>query len=115
MKKTFTFILKFILSGSIFYVLLNNIDISKTIQSIVGVNKSFLIVAVLAMFFQIIVASTRWKIVLSQFDILISFKEVLKIIWIGLFFNQILPSSIGGDTKEVIIYTRKTILWGCQS
>ena len=98
MRKTLPFLFKFIVSGSIFYVLLNNVNISKTIQSLVGIHKGYLTIAVLAMFIQIIVASTRWKIVLSQFDIFVSFKEVIQMIWIGLFFNQILPSSIGGDT-----------------
>jgi hypothetical protein len=111
MRKTLPFLFKFIVSGSIFYVLLNNVNISKTIQSLVGIHKGYLTIAVLAMFIQIIVASTRWKIVLSQFDIFVSFKEVIQMIWIGLFFNQILPSSIGGDTiRSYYLYKKNHTL-----
>jgi len=98
MKKILPFILKFIMSASIFYVLFNNVDFSGTIQSLVGIHKGFLSIAVVLMIIQVIAATSRWKIVLSQFEIFVSFKEVMQMIWIGLFFNQILPSSIGGDT-----------------
>jgi uncharacterized protein (TIRG00374 family) len=47
--------------------------------------------------FQIIGASIRWKIVLDNVNIKLPYTSILRYLWIGLFFNQALPSSVGGD------------------
>ena len=42
-------------------------------------------------------ASIRWRIVLSGLNLKFNFGKVLSFFWIGLFFNQTLLSSVGGD------------------
>ena len=49
---------------------------------------------------QILVMTHRWKIVLDNLSMDLSFKNTIRIFWIGLFFNQILPTSIGGDAMR---------------
>jgi len=51
--------------------------------------------------------SHRWKVVLDNLGMDLIFKDVIKIFWIGLFFNQVLPSSIGGDSFRGFYIYRK--------
>lgn len=46
---------------------------------------------------QAILASFRWKYILQLFGFQYTFLEMLHYLWIGIFCNQVLPSSIGGD------------------
>ena len=58
---------------------------------------SFFIIALLVMIVEVLIANFRWKIVLKQLGSNITFYKALRYLWIGVFFNQALPSSIGGD------------------
>jgi uncharacterized membrane protein YbhN (UPF0104 family) len=49
------------------------------------------------MLLQVLLMTYRWRRVLSQLNMNIRYEHVLQFIWIGLFFNQVLPSTIGGD------------------
>lgn len=96
-KKDITFIIKIIGTITIFWFLFNSIDLSAVLDSLKNVQKTYIFAVFCILLAQVLVANFRWKIVLSQINIFASFKEVLKILWIGLFFNQVLPSTIGGD------------------
>ena len=46
-------------------------------------------------------ATWRWMIILHVVDVFIKFWAALPIVYIGLFFNQVLPSNLGGDVLRV--------------
>ena len=82
------------------YLILKNIDLNITFELITNIRLPYLFSALAVLLIQILVVSLRWKIVLDILGIEISFKNVISILWIGLFFNQILPTSIGGDVMR---------------
>ena len=43
----------------------------------------------------------RWRIALRQFDVDIGLNNGLRLLYIGYFFNQTLPSSVGGDLFRI--------------
>ncbi len=49
------------------------------------------------MVIQALLATWRWNLVLHYKRISIGFGKLLRFLWLGLFFNQILPSTVGGD------------------
>ena len=53
-------------------------------------------------------ATLRWKILLSPASISLDFWTLLKLTYTGLFFNLVLPGSVGGDTVKGIIFYRLT-------
>lgn len=65
------------------------------------------LVAVLIVYLQGLVFALRWRLLLGAVEMRRPFLDVLRIVWIGLFFNQVLPSSVGGDAVRVW-YLRRT-------
>jgi uncharacterized protein (TIRG00374 family) len=50
---------------------------------------------------QLFLASFRWKKIAKNLNSELSYLIILKIFWIGHFFSQFLPSSIGGDLVRI--------------
>jgi glycosyltransferase 2 family protein len=97
MSKILLIAIKILVSITIIWFLLNKIDLNRTVQLLLNVHKGYAIAVLGVLLLQIVVSNFRWKIVLFHLNIFAPSIEILRIIWIGLFFNQVLPSSIGGD------------------
>jgi uncharacterized protein (TIRG00374 family) len=50
----------------------------------------------------VVLISWRWRILLSSQDVSIPFGRLLRLYFIGFFFNNFLPTSIGGDIYRVL-------------
>ena len=97
MKKVIITLSKIFVSITLFLLILNNLDFSGTVELLKNMNVNFLSLVILIFVFQIFAASIRWIIVLNGLDIRLPYRSSLRYLWIGLFFNQALPSSVGGD------------------
>ena len=97
LKKYMLTVFKISMSIVLFLLILDNLDFSGTVKLLKNVNTNFLLIALLILAVQTILASIRWKIVLDNFNLKLPHFDILRYLWIGLFFNQALPSSIGGD------------------
>lgn len=60
-----------------------------------------LVFPLLLTFLQLALSAERWKYVLIMMGHKISYKFALKIQFVGMFFNQVLPSAIGGDAYRI--------------
>ena len=60
-------------------------------------------------FLQALLMSWRWRLLLRIIGFPLSFKETTRNLMIGLFFNQTLPSSIGGDVARVLLVSQRGI------
>jgi uncharacterized membrane protein YbhN (UPF0104 family) len=56
---------------------------------------------------QALAGALRWWVVIGLFDSGVDFFTALRLLYIGLFFNQTLPSSIGGDAVRVWMLHRE--------
>lgn len=100
-KKTFALTIKFIISIGLIWYLLNNIDISSAINRMLGADPFFLFIACLVISVQIVISVFRWRAVMAAINTALPFCKTLRIYLIGLFFNQVLPSSVGGDAVRI--------------
>jgi len=66
-----------------------------------GANAMELIFAVVIIAVQVIISVVRWRTVLTAIDASLPFWQTLRIYLISLFFNQVLPSSVGGDAVRI--------------
>jgi uncharacterized protein (TIRG00374 family) len=64
---------------------------------ILSANYFSIIFALLIFAFGIFVGGLRWQIILTGLGFECSFKNINNLNWIGVFFNQVLPTGIGGD------------------
>lgn len=78
------------------------------IRSLAGVNYLWLLVGALWVITAVAVSVIKWRIILHAQGLRLSWKELWSAYWAGLFFNNFLPSSIGGDAIRVIWVGRTT-------
>jgi glycosyltransferase 2 family protein len=108
-KKYVSFSLKLIVTGLFFILILNKVDINSTFLILKTTNPSFFVAALSIMTIEVLIANIRWRLVLKQLNLNISFIKALRYLWIGVFFNQALPSSIGGDAVRGYYLCKKEL------
>lgn len=57
---------------------------------------------VMLIVFAIAISAYKWQILLASQGINMGFVTLFKVYWIGIFFNNFLPSSIGGDGVRIL-------------
>ena len=73
-----------------------------------GASVAMLGLAVLAFVIALAIASIRLKVIIEAQEIPINFYETLSLTFIGYFFNNFLPTSIGGDVAKAYYLSKKT-------
>lgn len=105
MKKIFNYLRIFIALILLFY-LFQKLDIQESLKVLKTINFYYLFLANLFFFIFLIISNIRWKMLCFVVGINSSFLYLLKIYFASLFFNNILPTTIGGDVIR-IAYTTK--------
>ncbi|MDC0985835.1 lysylphosphatidylglycerol synthase transmembrane domain-containing protein [Alphaproteobacteria bacterium] len=109
MKKWLAIALKFCVSGFLIWFLLQGIDMGTAIARLQSVDPAMLFVAISIIFLQIIIGGFRWQAVQKAIDLPFAFLTSLKFFYIGMFFNQTLPSSVGGDAVRIFLVYKNGI------
>lgn len=107
MKRYFIFFLKVIVTVALAYVVFRNIaqtpgfdsgDLSGVISHI----KVWpLLVALLCLLVSNFTGCLQWKKLLETQGVYLSYFHVLRLYFVGLFFNNFMPGNVGGDVKKV--------------
>jgi uncharacterized membrane protein YbhN (UPF0104 family) len=100
-KKAFSFVLKILVSCGLLSVILDSIDFGAAIDRIVAAKPGTLTGGIVVLAFQILVIVWRWQAILTAMRVNLPFLKLLEFTYIGLFFNQALPSSVGGDAVRM--------------
>lgn len=95
-KSLVSTVVKICISGAILFFLFRGMDLESLWGTVVSVNPlSVLFVALLFLSTQV-VSSYRWSSILSK-DMKVPYRRLLSIYFIGMFFNNFLPTMVGGD------------------
>lgn len=96
-KKTVAIVLKATLSIALFAFIFWKVDLA-SVKPLLLQLSGWLIASVVAlMALQTFVGGVRWWLILRHLNIQLRLITALRITLIGTFFNQLLPSSVGGD------------------
>src|SRR3989338_3051475 len=100
-------ILKFAFGFGIFgyFVASGKVDLSK-IQSVLF-GSSWMILSVSMGLATLLVITVRWRLLLRPQGITIPFLQALKLVFIGHFFNIVIPGTVSGDVVKVYYITRQ--------
>lgn len=98
-KNIITIILKLAISGGLLYWLLSSMDIERLIVVVSSADPKFVILTLVILVIVQLLAIYRWGLVLKR-DMDISYKLVGSISFVGLFFNNFLPTIVGGDAVK---------------
>lgn len=66
-----------------------------------GVQPGWIVAAIACIVVSMIVSVRKWQLVLDAQGMNLSWSELWKCYWAGLFFNNFLPSSMGGDALRI--------------
>ena len=82
------------------------LDIQEIISNIRGIDGRYLLYAAVPYLLFIVLSAWRWQVLLDFRRFGIRFMDTLRIYFISLFFNNLLPTTVGGDMMRVA-YTMK--------
>lgn len=111
MRRTLILAGKLIVSAALLYVALRVIDLDELLARFAKMDWGYAIAAVLVLLLQVVIAGLRWRAILASMALALPTKPALQITFIGAFFNQTLPSTIGGDAMRVWLAGRLTGAW----
>lgn len=100
-KKSYFFIAKLVLTTLIILYLLKEVNVASLINQVFIVNIRWYLLAILVGLFQVFITSMRWVEVSKILRLKLSKSSAIEYTFIGQFFNQLLPSSIGGDAARI--------------
>jgi len=102
-KKSLFFIAKFIISALLIWLIAANFEIGSAAERLTEIEYIYLL-GVFVVYVTLLVNNTvRWQIVLNAIHAHLPFAVVVKILYISMFFNQTLPSAIGGDAFRMFL------------
>jgi len=100
-------ILRIIIGIGLIAFLLIKLDAEKIILNIKNMDLRNLALALIPYFLFIVVSAWRWQVLLDYKKMDIPFKDSLIIYFIALFFNNFLPTTVGGDVMRIVYSIKK--------
>jgi uncharacterized membrane protein YbhN (UPF0104 family) len=88
---------KIAVTVSLLWFFVSRVDVHHISNALMGLKLTSLGLAAFVLALTIPVTAARWHYILSVSGYSPGKGKLAKIIWVGLFFNQVLPSGIGGD------------------
>lgn len=111
MRQLFFLALKIAVSAGLLYLALSGVNFP-AIQARLGqIDLAWIAAAMAATLFQIGVAALRWREIANACDAHLSVQTALRFNLVGAFFNQTLPSTIGGDGARLWLLQRHGASW----
>lgn len=106
-KRRLTTLLKVGLSVLILYVLFSRVDLLSFWETVSSVSPQVVAFGVLAFFLTQCVTTVRWSILLGC-DVEVPYRNIFSIYFVGMFFNNFLPTLVGGDLVKGYYLYKKT-------
>lgn len=101
MKKWLAVLLKFLVSGFLIWFLLGKVDVDQAMARMRQVAPGTLLLATGVFLMQMAIGGFRWRVALDAIGAPLPTLTAIRLFYIGIFFNQALPSSVGGDAVRM--------------
>jgi len=107
-KKRRLNLLRVLVSGGILAILFWRIGLGETLAVLRGADLRYWLIALALFLFSLLVRAWRWLVLIRGLGAAVNFGRLLKLYFVGSFFNAFLPSSFGGDVVRAIELTQDT-------
>jgi len=108
MKKYRSLLLKILISGVLFYFIFSNIDVEAFLQNLSLLDKRYIPLILGLIIANYYVSSIRWKsLLIHKNSESITVKYLTSLYFIGSFFNNFMPTSMGGDVYKIFALGKK--------
>jgi uncharacterized protein (TIRG00374 family) len=95
-------ILQLLVSLALLVWLINRAGLDLIVNTLTGIDWRWYSFAFLLFFFNLLLRSYRWHILLNALDDHPPFRQLLYLYFVGFFFNNFIPSGFGGDVVKVL-------------
>ncbi len=99
-------LLKLVLTAALITLLLRRISLADALALLAGAQLAPLLAALLLFALSTLAGAWQWGRFLSAMGIRMPLLKLLELYWVGLFFNNFLPSNVGGDVVKVLDLSR---------
>lgn len=103
---------RIIISTALMWYLLSKVDLNAIYSSILTVNPLWLILAFSSNILGKFISGYRWQVLLAAQDVRIPLKKLISSLFVGGFFNNLLPTTVGGDAVrayDIAVYSGKSL------
>ena len=100
-RRTLIWILKIVVSAGLLYLLLSGVDLGRLWQHVRSASLPWLAVALGLYFVVILLSAWRWSLLLHAQRVPVPFKQLTNSYLVATFFNNFLPSNLGGDVIRI--------------
>lgn len=96
-------LLRVVLTAAMLAWLSTNVDMQNVGRVLAEADMVLLLPAVVMYLLSIFCAAWRWQQLLEGMNIALSLLKLLRLVFVGAFFNMFLPSSVGGDLMKMVL------------
>ena len=107
-KKTATLVLKIVVSLGIYVWIFKKIHIGDLWEELRNAKIAYFASAILIYYLAQGLSAYRWYLMLKPLDIKTSYPRLLSYYFLGVFFNFLMPTAIGGDVFRVYYLNKET-------
>lgn len=111
MQKFILVTAKILISGALLYLALRGVNVAAILARMNQINPLWIAAAVMVTLLQIVLGAVRWRLITGPCGAPLTITQALRFNLIGSFFNQTLPSSIGGDAVRLWLLSRTGAGW----
>jgi uncharacterized membrane protein YbhN (UPF0104 family) len=111
MRRILLSTIKILISAALLYFSLRKINVTDLASRINIASLGWVGLAIAVTFLQIFVGVLRWRVISAECGAPLATQQAMRFNLIGSFFNQTLPSSIGGDAVRLWLVARGGAGW----
>jgi uncharacterized protein (TIRG00374 family) len=106
MKRFLTIAFKVFVTAALFYYVFTRYGFGNVVNTLIHADLGFFSLAIAIFVVSNFMGALQWQWLLQGQSIVVSYGRAVSLYFIGLFFNQVLPSSLGGDVVKVYSISR---------
>jgi glycosyltransferase 2 family protein len=100
-KKTIALIIKLTVTVALLYFAVGSANLSLVADRLQRLNIGWFSAAILLLGLQAVLSALRWQRILGRCGADISTQQAVRFTFVASFFNQVLPSTVGGDAARI--------------
>lgn len=100
-RKRIAFATKAAVTAGLVWLVLRGVDLGSALERMAGLSPSAAIMAIGLLMLHCFVAGWRWRMIMRLFGPMLPLRDSIRLFFEGYFFNNALPSTIGGDGVRI--------------
>ena len=111
MRRMMSFAVKAIISVLLLYIALRGVDLGSIKERLGSIDFRWMTLSLFVLCAQMALVALRWRQIVVMYGARLPRAAALNYTFSGQFFNQVLPSTVGGDAVRAWLLTRRGVEW----